>query len=93
MNRTLNFGGGVLIAPISNPRPLLFWGVTHDSKVFRIMAGTTGLEPAASAVTGQRSDQLSYVPLQCRTHFSAPSGLCCNMFECNRNRRSESRRR
>jgi hypothetical protein len=26
------------------------------------MAGTTGLEPATSAVTGQRSDQLSYVP-------------------------------
>ena len=28
------------------------------------MAGTTGLEPATSAVTGQRSNQLSYVPLQ-----------------------------
>ena len=26
------------------------------------MAGTTGLEPAASAVTGQRSNQLNYVP-------------------------------
>src|SRR5271156_3376995 len=26
------------------------------------MAGTTWLEPATSAVTGQRSDQLSYVP-------------------------------
>ena len=30
--------------------------------VIRLMAGTTGLEPATSAVTGQRSDQLSYVP-------------------------------
>ena len=31
------------------------------------MAGTTGLEPAASAVTGQRSNQLNYVPLcECR---------------------------
>jgi hypothetical protein len=29
---------------------------------FGLMAGTTGLEPATSAVTGQRSDQLSYVP-------------------------------
>jgi hypothetical protein len=27
------------------------------------LAGTTGLEPAASAVTGQRSNQLNYVPL------------------------------
>ena len=29
------------------------------------MAGTTGLEPATSAVTGQRSNQLSYVPSIC----------------------------
>jgi hypothetical protein len=28
------------------------------------MAGTTGLEPAASAVTGQRSNQLNYVPFE-----------------------------
>ena len=26
------------------------------------MAGVTGLEPATSAVTGQRSNQLSYTP-------------------------------
>ena len=30
----------------------------------RKMAGATGLEPAASAVTGQRSNQLSYAPNQ-----------------------------
>ena len=33
------------------------------------MAGTTGLEPAASAVTGQRSNQLNYVP-----YFKSLSG-------------------
>ena len=32
------------------------------SKRLKRMAGTTGLEPAASAVTGQRSNQLNYVP-------------------------------
>ena len=35
----------------------------HDSVgPLECMAGTTGLEPATSAVTGQRSNQLSYVP-------------------------------
>ena len=28
------------------------------------MAGVTGLEPAASGVTGQRSNQLSYTPFK-----------------------------
>jgi hypothetical protein len=28
-------------------------------------AGATGLEPATSAVTGQRSNQLSYAPALC----------------------------
>ena len=32
------------------------------SNPLKRMAGTTGLEPAASAVTGQRSNQLNYVP-------------------------------
>ncbi len=35
---------------------------TIPSNSFKGMAGTTGLEPAASAVTGQRSNQLNYVP-------------------------------
>ena len=28
----------------------------------KVMAGVTGLEPAASGVTGRRSNQLSYTP-------------------------------
>ncbi len=35
------------------------------------MAGTTGLEPATSAVTGQRSNQLSYVPTIVRNNQDA----------------------
>lgn len=34
------------------------------------MAGATGLEPAASAVTGQRSNQLSYAPNQRKATLS-----------------------
>ena len=34
----------------------------HSRKCLKRMAGTTGLEPATSAVTGQRSNQLNYVP-------------------------------
>ena len=34
----------------------------HSLTALERMAGTTGLEPAASAVTGQRSNQLNYVP-------------------------------
>ena len=32
------------------------------SKPLKTMAGATGLEPAASGVTGRRSNQLSYAP-------------------------------
>ena len=39
------------------------------------MAGTTGLEPATSAVTGQRSNQLSYVPrVNLENLLHAPDG-------------------
>ena len=33
-----------------------------DERSARRLAGSTGLEPAASAVTGQRSSQLNYDP-------------------------------
>src|ERR1700678_740685 len=37
-------------------------GIQVEPGVAENMAGTTGLEPATSAVTGQRSNQLNYVP-------------------------------
>ena len=37
-------------------------GVSNQKKR-KTMAGVTGLEPAASGVTGRRSNQLSYTPL------------------------------
>ena len=33
-----------------------------NPKPLQAMAGATGLEPAASGVTGRRSNQLSYAP-------------------------------
>ncbi len=33
------------------------------TKSLKSVAGVTGLEPAASGVTGQRSNQLSYTPI------------------------------
>jgi transposase InsO family protein len=48
-------------------------------KTSRRMAGTTGLEPATSDVTGRRSNQLNYVPAlcgrsQCNTHLTLDHG-------------------
>ena len=37
------------------------------------MAGVTGLEPATSGVTGQRSNQLSYTPYDARLMYRSPS--------------------
>ena len=35
--------------------------------MFENVAGATGLEPAASGVTGRRSNRLSYAPAAVRT--------------------------
>ena len=37
-------------------------GTNYHIDLRKIMAGVTGLEPAASGVTGRRSNQLSYTP-------------------------------
>ena len=39
------------------------------------MAGVTGLEPAASGVTGRRSNQLSYTP-----NADVCPGVCSTVF-------------
>jgi hypothetical protein len=50
------------------------------------MAGTTGLEPATSAVTGQRSNQLNYVPTLFFYPYWKPAYLVAflrlNRFAC-----------
>jgi hypothetical protein len=54
------------------------------------MAGTTGLEPAASAVTGQRSNQLNYVPtlkIQDFAESRAISGFCEKRIQCRPSRK------
>ena len=38
------------------------------------MAGAAGLEPVTSAVTGQRSNQLSYAPAMERVNLKEASG-------------------
>ena len=48
------------------------------------MAGTTGLEPATSAVTGQRSNQLSYVPFFERAVLLSPARLASVKLDPNR---------
>ncbi len=52
-------------------------------KSLKRMAGTTGLEPAASAVTGQRSNQLNYVPVSLRENCPGClwSGHSCPLAE------------
>src|SRR5271163_4073212 len=56
------------------------------TKSLKRMAGTTGLEPAASAVTGQRSNQLNYVPTLFSYLYRKPASLVAflrfNRFAC-----------
>tara|TARA_B100000586_G_C20113975_1_gene431706 strand:+ start:1583 stop:1726 length:144 start_codon:yes stop_codon:yes gene_type:complete len=45
------------------------------------MAGVTGLEPAASGVTGQRSNQLSYTPFKKQFKITIKSEVNLNQGE------------
>ena len=51
------------------------------SNLLKRMAGTTGLEPAASAVTGQRSNQLNYVPFTFRAGKTKQNICPCSVLE------------
>jgi hypothetical protein len=53
-------------------------GFTGSSELLEKMAGTTRLELATSAVTGQRSNQLNYVPALLNTR--AKTALADNRF-------------
>jgi hypothetical protein len=46
------------------------------SNLLKRMAGTTRLELATSAVTGQRSNQLNYVPAEGVTALRTDGGHC-----------------
>ena len=46
----------VAIVPVKKKKPSKSLGCCH------LLAGSTGLEPAASGVTGRRSNQLNYDP-------------------------------
>src|SRR5262249_51170395 len=45
-----------------------------NQRCLKGLAGATGLEPAASAVTGQRSNQLSYAPAGVCSSYRRPKG-------------------
>lgn len=59
------------------------------------MAGATGLEPATSAVTGQRSNQLSYAPVLNGTgnvcEISSGSQPVCEIFFAKKNRVADAK--
>jgi hypothetical protein len=46
----------------TNRSPRFYQVLLQQSKSGRKVAGVAGLEPVTSAVTGQRSNQLSYTP-------------------------------
>ncbi len=68
------------------------------------MAGVTGLEPAASGVTGRRSNQLSYTPLNLgdaeqtassrsvwRRHWNKAAGQDCQAFTAKKRQQKSER--
>ena len=60
-----------------------------------VVAGVTGLEPAASGVTGRRSNQLSYTPAafgRGAHSYLCPGGVSSRAWDCAALRRPLGRR-
>src|SRR5216684_2524309 len=68
----------VMAQTTTQNRPTL---LRRSCKCLKRMAGTTGLEPAASAVTGQRSNQLNYVPTCSQRIVGNPRKSLCSRGE------------
>ena len=59
----------------------------NESELHEMLAGSTGLEPAASGVTGRRSNQLNYDPKELIFTFSlCPRGGRCRVRTCDSRR-------
>ena len=56
-------------------------GVWGQSPQIKEMAGSTGLEPATSGVTGQRSNQLNYDPVLTTSNFGPAVARSPQHFE------------
>ena len=62
-------GGGIdsgqrTMEDVNGIRIGTLWESGILAQVLKKLAGTTGLEPATSCVTGMRSNQLNYVPIK-----------------------------
>src|SRR5271156_6988828 len=93
MGRNSESADGKRLLDPNGPRSV--FGVLR--KPFKRMAGTTRLELATSAVTGQRSNQLNYVPTRQINKMRNKQCLCgsahfayraCNCLRCTKERDS-----
>src|SRR5579864_1640191 len=56
---------------------MIVWLFSRPNRALgKNLAGATGLEPAASCVTGRRSNQLNYAPAFTFKYFTFPSFPC-----------------
>jgi hypothetical protein len=63
------------IKPLEPQAQVTFWHCLTRVVTLTKMAGVAGLEPVTSAVTGQRSNQLSYTPAKGNVTIENVSGM------------------